>query len=150
MATLKINGEDHTVDVSPDMPLLWVLRDVVGLTGTKFGCGMALCGACTVHVDGTPTRSCVTPVSAVGGKKDHDHRGDRRNSERQEGAESLAGSGSGPVRLLPVGPDHVRIRAAGEQSKSHRCRHRRGHGRQHLSLRHLSAHPRRDQTGGAV
>ena len=69
MVTLKINGEDHTVDVPPDMPLLWVLRDVVGLTGTKFGCGMALCGACTVHVDGTPTRSCVTPVSAVGGKK---------------------------------------------------------------------------------
>jgi isoquinoline 1-oxidoreductase subunit alpha len=69
MVTLKINGEDHTVDVPPDMPLLWVLRDVVGLTGTKFGCGMALCGACTVHVDGTPTPSCVTPVSAVGGKK---------------------------------------------------------------------------------
>lgn len=69
MLTLKINAEDHTVDVPPDMPLLWVLRDVVGLTGTKFGCGMALCGACTVHVDGMPTRSCVTPVSAVGGKK---------------------------------------------------------------------------------
>ncbi|MCI0430117.1 MAG: (2Fe-2S)-binding protein [Rhodospirillales bacterium] len=69
MATLRINGKDHTVDVPPDMPLLWVLRDVVGLTGTKFGCGMALCGACTVHVDGTPTRSCVTPVSAVGEKK---------------------------------------------------------------------------------
>ena len=58
MVTLKINGEDHTVDIPPDMPLLWVLRDVVGLTGTKFGCGMALCGACTVHVDGAPTRSC--------------------------------------------------------------------------------------------
>jgi isoquinoline 1-oxidoreductase subunit alpha len=69
MVTLKINGEDHTLDVPPDMPLLWMLRDVVGLTGTKFGCGMALCGACTVHVDGMPTRSCVTPVSAVGGKK---------------------------------------------------------------------------------
>jgi isoquinoline 1-oxidoreductase subunit alpha len=69
MVTLKINGEDHTVDVPPDMPLLWVLRDVAGLTGTKFGCGMALCGACTVHVDGMPTRSCVTPVSAVAGKK---------------------------------------------------------------------------------
>ena len=69
MVTLKINGEDHTVDIPPDMPLLWVLRDVVGLTGTKFGCGMALCGACTVHVDGAPTRSCVTPVSALAGKK---------------------------------------------------------------------------------
>ncbi len=69
MLTLKINAKDHTIDVPPDMPLLWVLRDVVGLTGTKFGCGMALCGACTVHVDGIPTRSCVTPVSAVGGKE---------------------------------------------------------------------------------
>src|SRR5919109_2854811 len=67
MVTLKINSEDHTVDVPPDMPLLWVLRDVVGLTGTKFGCGMALCGACTVHVNGEAARSCVLPVSAVKG-----------------------------------------------------------------------------------
>jgi len=69
MITLKINGRAYPVDVPPDMPLLWVLRDVVGVTGTKFGCGMALCGACTVHVDGAPTQSCVTPVSAVAGKK---------------------------------------------------------------------------------
>ena len=69
MATLNINGRDVTVDVPPDMPILWVLRDVVGLTGTKFGCGMALCGACTVHLDGHPTRSCVTPVAAAAGKK---------------------------------------------------------------------------------
>ena len=67
--TIKVNGSPHSVDVDGDTPLLWVLRDVLGMTGTKFGCGMALCGACTVHVDGTPTRSCVTPVSAVGGKK---------------------------------------------------------------------------------
>jgi isoquinoline 1-oxidoreductase subunit alpha len=66
--SLRVNGTVHTVDVPPDMPVLWVLRDVLGLTGTKFGCGMALCGACTVHVDGRPTRSCVTPVSAVSGK----------------------------------------------------------------------------------
>jgi isoquinoline 1-oxidoreductase alpha subunit len=66
--TLRVNGTVRTVDVPPDMPVLWVLRDVLGLTGTKFGCGMALCGACTVHVDGRPTRSCVTPVSAVSGK----------------------------------------------------------------------------------
>src|SRR5207247_10867193 len=65
----SINGKDHTVDVPPDMPLLWVLRDVVGLTGTKFGCGMALCGACTVQLDGQPIRSCVTPVAAATGKK---------------------------------------------------------------------------------
>src|SRR5213595_1780146 len=69
MATLNINGRDVTVDVPTDMPILWVLRDVVGLTGTKFGCGMALCGACTVHMDGQPVRSCSTPVSAAAAKK---------------------------------------------------------------------------------
>src|SRR6202163_467583 len=63
-----LNGKSQTVDVVPQMPLLWVLRDSLGMTGTKFGCGMALCGACTVHIDGQPTRSCVTPISAVAGK----------------------------------------------------------------------------------
>ena len=66
---LTVNGETHDVDVPGDMPLLWVLRDVIGLTGTKFGCGIAACGACTVHLEGQPTRSCVTPVSAVAGKR---------------------------------------------------------------------------------
>ena len=69
MITLSINGTSHSVDVPGDMPLLWVLRDVIGLTGTKFGCGMALCGACTVQLDGRPIRSCVTPVAAVSGKR---------------------------------------------------------------------------------
>jgi isoquinoline 1-oxidoreductase alpha subunit len=64
-----LNGKPQAVDVSPDMPLLWVLRDTLNLTGTKFGCGMALCGACTVHVDGEATRSCVTSISAVAGKR---------------------------------------------------------------------------------
>jgi isoquinoline 1-oxidoreductase alpha subunit len=66
MITLNINGQSHDVDVPPDMPLLWVLRDVIGLTGTKFGCGIAACGACTVQLNGQPVRSCVTPVAAVG------------------------------------------------------------------------------------
>ena len=66
--TFTLNGASQTVDVVPEMPLLWVLRDVVGLTGTKFGCGMALCGACTVHLDGQPVRSCSTPVKSVAGK----------------------------------------------------------------------------------
>jgi isoquinoline 1-oxidoreductase alpha subunit len=66
---LTVNGKSHTVDVPEDMPLLWVLRDVIGLTGTKFGCGIAACGACTVHLDGQATRSCITPVSAVAGKR---------------------------------------------------------------------------------
>lgn len=69
MIALTINGKTHKVDVAPDTPVLWVLRDHIGLTGTKFGCGMALCGACTVHLDGHPIRSCVTPVSSVAGKK---------------------------------------------------------------------------------
>jgi isoquinoline 1-oxidoreductase subunit alpha len=68
MPTLLINGNEHQLDVPDDMPLLWVLRDVVGLTGTKFGCGMALCGACTVHLDGRPIRSCITPVASVVGR----------------------------------------------------------------------------------
>jgi isoquinoline 1-oxidoreductase subunit alpha len=66
---LDINGQVHEVDADPDMPLLWAIRDIVGLTGTKFGCGMAQCGACTVHQDGTPIRSCITAISDVEGAK---------------------------------------------------------------------------------
>ncbi|HEU5262568.1 MAG TPA: (2Fe-2S)-binding protein [Gemmatimonadales bacterium] len=67
--TFTVNGKSRTVSDSPDTPLLWVLRDSLGLTGTKFGCGIAQCGACTVHLDGVPTRSCATPVAAVAGKR---------------------------------------------------------------------------------
>ena len=67
--TIKINGVDRTVDVDGDTPLLWVLRDVLGMTGTKFGCGMALCGACTVHLDGTAIRSCITSIDSIGDSK---------------------------------------------------------------------------------
>lgn len=66
---LHVNGSDREVDAPADMPLLWVLRDLMGMTGTKFGCGIAQCGACTVHVDGAPLRACITPVAAVEGKK---------------------------------------------------------------------------------
>ena len=69
MIALTVNGKRHDVDVSADMPLLWVIRDTIGLTGTKFGCGLSQCGACTVHLDGQPVRSCVTAVSTVGTKK---------------------------------------------------------------------------------
>jgi aerobic-type carbon monoxide dehydrogenase small subunit (CoxS/CutS family) len=69
MISLTVNGKRYDVDVSADMPLLWVIRDAIGLTGTKFGCGLSQCGACTVHLDGQPTRSCVTAVSSVGAKK---------------------------------------------------------------------------------
>ena len=69
MSTLNVNGREHTVDADSATPILWALRDTLGMTGTKFGCGAALCGACTVHLDGAAIRSCVTPISAAAGKK---------------------------------------------------------------------------------
>ena len=69
MITPNVNGKNHELDVTEDTPILWALRDVIGLTGTKFGCGKALCGACTIHLDGQATRSCITPVSLASGKK---------------------------------------------------------------------------------
>ena len=68
MIELSINGQSHSLDIDPNMPLLWAIRDIVGLTGTKYGCGLSLCGACTVHMDGKAIRSCVTPVSVTQGK----------------------------------------------------------------------------------
>ncbi len=68
MISLRINGETETVDAPPDMPLLWALRDLLGMTGTKFGCGIAQCGACTVHIDGKPVRSCLLPVGSIGNR----------------------------------------------------------------------------------
>jgi len=67
--TLRVNGQSHSIDVQPEMPLLWALRDTLGLTGTRYGCGIAQCGACTVHLDGQPIRSCVTPAVAVAGRE---------------------------------------------------------------------------------
>ena len=145
--TLTINGEQKSFDAPADMPLLWVLRDVLGMTGTKFGCGIAQCGACTVHIDGKPVRSCVLPVGAVARSRRHHHRRRRRIAGRRESAEGLARSRSDPVRLLPVRPDHVGRGAARGDAQSRRLRHRRGDGRQHLPLRHLCAHPRGHQAG---
>jgi isoquinoline 1-oxidoreductase alpha subunit len=69
MITLRINGEKHSIDVAPDMPLLWAIRDIIGLTGTKYGCGKGLCGSCKVLLDGSPVQSCMIPVSAAEGKR---------------------------------------------------------------------------------
>ena len=92
MATLTINGREVTLEVADRMPLLWAIRDHVGLTGTKFGCGAGLCGACTVHVDGEPVRSCVTPVSTVDGKA-------------VTTIEGLSPAGNHPVQLAWVAED---------------------------------------------
>ena len=78
---IDVNGKVREVDATPDMPLLWVLRDLLGFTGTKFGCGAAQCGACTVHVDGKPLRSCVTPLSTIGNRKVTTIEGLAENSE---------------------------------------------------------------------
>ena len=88
--SIKVNGNTHSVDVDDDTPLLWVLRDVLGLTGTKFGCGMALCGACTVHIDGAPDRSCITSDRQRRHLRDHDHRGNRRDGGGRQDPEGLA------------------------------------------------------------
>jgi isoquinoline 1-oxidoreductase subunit alpha len=69
MAQIKINGSEHNIDADPQMPLLWAMRDILGLTGTKFGCGIGACGACTAHLGGVPTRSCVVPIALVGGRR---------------------------------------------------------------------------------
>jgi isoquinoline 1-oxidoreductase alpha subunit len=121
--TIKINGADHSVDVDGDTPLLWVLRDVVGMTGTKFGCGMALCGACTVHVDGVATRSCITPIDGIGTSEITTIEAIGATAAGAKIQKRVARPGGRSVRLLPVGPDHVGLGAAGEQSASDGCRH---------------------------
>jgi len=97
MTSLTVNGRTHQLDVAPDTPLLWVLREHLGLTGTKFGCGMALCGACTVHVDGEAVRSCSAPLSAVAGKK----------IVTIEGLAALAGRDLHPVQQAWIEEDVV-------------------------------------------
>ena len=104
---LTVNGKKVQVDAALDTPILWVLRDHLGLTGTKYSCGIAQCGACTVHLDGVPVRACVTPLSTVQGKKNQHHRRlEFQNRPRR--AECLGKAGSGAMRLLPIGTNHVR------------------------------------------
>jgi len=117
--SFTLNGKSTTLDADPNMPLLWAVREVAGLPGTKFGCGMALCGACTVHLDGKAIRSCVTPLSSVAGRK-------------VTTIEGLAGSPAKavqaawvklqvpPMRLLPIGSNHVRDGAARNESHAQR------------------------------
>ena|SRR5882762_3637495 len=118
MSTFTVNGKPHNFDGDPEMPLLWYLRDLAGMTGTKFGCGLGLCGACTVHIDSTATRSCVTPMGNIDGRK-------------ITTIEGLSRDGTHPVqvawrelnvaamRLLPGRPDHAGCVASESDAKAY-------------------------------
>ena len=147
MISLTVNGKPYNVDVASDMPLLWVIRDVIGLTGTKFGCGLSQCGACTVHLDGNAVRSCSIPASSAAGKKVTTIEGLSPNSQPRA-ADRVDRRAGAPVRLLPVGTDHVGRRAAREDAEADRRANRHRDDRQHLPLRHLSTHPPRHQARG--
>jgi isoquinoline 1-oxidoreductase alpha subunit len=137
---LKVNGRDHTADVDGDTPLLWVLRDVLGMTGTKFGCGKALCGACTVHLDGAPTRSCITPIESVGNAavttiEDIGHMPAGRAIQKAWLDREVVQCGYCQSGQIMSGRG-----AAGVESTPKRFGYRRRHVRQHLPLRHLCPH----------
>ncbi len=118
MISLRINGEVKTVDAPADMPLLWALRDLLGMTGTKFGCGIAQCGACTVHIDGKPVRSCLLPASSVGDRAITTIEGIGATPAGAKVQKAWHRSRSRAVRLLPVRTDHVGGGAAGVDSTS--------------------------------
>ena len=146
--TLFINGKRRTVIADPAMPLLWALRDVVGLTGTKFGCGIAQCGACTVHLDGAAVRSCSLPVSAARRQDDHHDRGPVARPElipcSRRGSNSTCPNAATASRARSC----RRPRCSASTPQAHRRGHRRRDGGQHLPLRHLPAHPRSDPPRG--
>ena len=146
MISLTVNGTRRKFDGDPAMPLLWFLRDELGLTGTKYGCGIAACGACTVHVDGAAGPLLPAPHVDARRARRHDDRG-AASRRRASGAGRLARARRPAVRLLPAGTDHGRGGAAREQAQTDRRRHRRGDAGAHLPLRHLSPHSRRHPRG---
>ncbi len=137
--TFVLNERTVTLDADADMPLLWAIREFAHLHGTKFGCGMALCGACTAHLDGVPIRSCVMPLSQVAGRKVTTIEGLQSKPAKAVQA-SWVNLQVPQVRLLSVGPDHVGDRAAREKPLAHRCRHRQRDEWEYLSLCDLYAY----------
>ena len=148
MTKLNINGKQYDVAAPADTPLLWVLRDELGLTGTKFGCGMALCGACTIHIDGQPGRACVTPISSLAGKKVVTIEAigaDKVGKAVQAAWTDLGVPQCGYCQAGQIMSATALLEA---EAQAHGRRYRRGHERQHLPLRNLRPHPRRHQAGG--
>jgi isoquinoline 1-oxidoreductase alpha subunit len=142
MVQLNINGKDHNIDVEPDMPLLWAIRELLGMTGTKYGCGIAACGACTVHVNGEPARSCSIPAAAMAGTKIIT-------------IEGLSANSSHPIQQAWAAVDvpqcgycqSGQIMAAAALLKTTPKPTDADIDEQHLPLRHLSTHSRSDSLG---
>ena len=144
---LIVNDREFTIDADPRDPLLWALRDMMGLTGTKFGCGAAQCGACTVHLDGEAIRSCVTPISDAEGKKLTTIEAATDGTDRVGAAVHAAWvkhdvAQCGYCQSGQIMSASAFLKSLPARQAAHRRRNRRGHGRQHLPLRHLRPHPR--------
>jgi hypothetical protein len=131
--SIKVNGTTHSVDVDGDTPLLWVLRDVLGMTGTKFDCGAALGGACTVHLDGAATRSCVIPIASIGSSAIALIEAIGETPEGKALQQRLE-TRSGAMRLLPIRADHVGRGATEADAEAQRRPYRRRHVRKYLPL----------------
>ena len=145
---LIVNNREFAIDADPAMPLLWALRDTIGLTGTKFGCGAALCGACTVHLDGQAVRSCITPISEAEGKKLTTIEAATDGTDRVGAAVHAAWvkhdvAQCGYCQSGQIMSAIAFLKSLPKRQAADNSRNRRGHGRQHLPLRHLCPHPRR-------
>ena len=149
MVNLTINGRHYSVNAEPDTPLLFVLRDTLGLTGTKYGCGIAQCGACTVHLDGQATRSCQVPLESVGTQAITTIEAIEQDAVGRKVVEAWVGTAGAAMRLLPVRSGHGRHRPAEADAAPDRRRHRRGDD-ESLPLRDLQRHRRRRAAGGRL
>jgi hypothetical protein len=147
MVELKVNGRSYQVDVEPETPLLWALRENVGLTGTKYGCGVAQCGSCTVHVDGQPVRSCTLQVGDAAGKQITTIEGLAAGATMHKVQKAWIEHDVPQCGYLPERHDHGRGGATQREAQADRRRHRRG-DHQHLPLRHLPAGARGDPRRG--
>ena len=139
--TINVNSVKHTIDADDDTPLLWVLRDIIGLTGTKFGCGMALCGACTVHVDGMAVRSCITPIDSVGSSAVTTIEAIGRTDAGQKIQKAWLDAEVIQCGYCQSGQIMSAAALLATNSNPQRCRHRCGDVGQHLPMRYLCSYP---------